>query len=88
MTKQDDALRASLTKQYDELHRHARAGLYGIWCVVSGGRTGTREAWHKRGDSIAMWADPAKAQAEADRLNARMNHSLSVATFHYTVKER
>jgi hypothetical protein len=60
---------------------------YGVWCIVSGGVTGRREAWLKRKGERAEFAERAEAEAEAARLNAQMNGRYATATFHYSVAE-
>lgn len=60
---------------------------YRIWASVSGGITGSREAWLKVNDEPVEYATRAEAQAEADKQNKLMNSIYSVARFRYTVKE-
>jgi len=60
---------------------------YRVWCRVSGGVTGTRESrLHANGEPVTF-PTLAAAEAEAARLNQRMNHAYSVADFHYVAKE-
>ena len=61
--------------------------LYGIWCRVSGGRTGTREAWAKEDGQILAFSDFKKAKETADSYNKSMNGPNSTASFEYSVKE-
>lgn len=60
---------------------------YRIWARVSGGITGTREAWLKEGDEIWESTNRAEAETKAKDLNVRMNRRGSLADFRYTVKE-
>ncbi len=60
---------------------------YAVWCRVSGGVTGTREAWMKDANGIVRFATKDEAQTEADRLNKQMNGPYSRASFRYTVTE-
>ena len=62
--------------------------IYGIWCIVTGGRTGRREAWLNEDGTIVMFSDQSEAQARADELNRTMNGPNASATFRYTVQER
>lgn len=61
--------------------------IYRIWAQVTGGRTGTREAWLKEKDTIMMWTDKAEAESHADVLNTVMNRPNSTTRFTHTVKE-
>lgn len=56
-----------------------------IWCRVSGGVTGTREAWLKSDGVVKEFATREAAQAEADKLNRPQPYST--ASFRYTVEE-
>lgn len=59
---------------------------YGVWCKVSGGVTGTREAWLKNADrKIKSFATYEEAQAEAARLMANVS-CYSRATFSYMAR--
>ena len=61
---------------------------YGVWCVVSGGLTGRREAWMKGWNGeVAEFATKAEAEERATGLNEKMNNAYSVATFSYTARE-
>ncbi|HEY1441373.1 MAG TPA: hypothetical protein VGF65_11155 [Mycobacterium sp.] len=62
--------------------------IYGIWCEVSGGRTGPREAWLKRDGTIALWTDRDEATSEALRLTRERNHPNKPVRFFYLVQER
>jgi len=58
-----------------------------IWCRVSGGLTGTREAWlKKRNGKIYETKNRTTAQKEASRLNKTMGKN-SMASFRYSVEE-
>ena len=54
-----------------------------ILCRVSGGVTGTREAFLKQADRVEVFPTRAAAQAVADRLELQMNHEHARATFTY-----
>lgn len=57
---------------------------YGIWCKVSGGITGSRQAWLKKADGSHELFDTFEdAQAEARRLMAGKVDSTSTAAFLY-----
>lgn len=59
-----------------------------IWCRVSGGVTGTREAWLKSDDKIQQFDSEAEAQAEADRLLRTTNgNPHRTANFSYSVRQ-
>ena len=60
-------------------------GTFRIWCRVSGGVTGTREAWLKSDGGVVEFGDRAAAEAEARRLNEKMNHPYATADFRYSV---
>lgn len=62
---------------------------WGVWCVVSGGVTGHREAWLKTGGvgnvPEAIWSGTeAEATEESKRLMKVFNNSRSLASFSYT----
>ena len=60
--------------------------MYKIMCFVTGGRTGTRSALLKDGDSKPKeFTTRAEADAEASHLNKTMNNKYSIASFKYTV---
>lgn len=69
--------------------------MFGIWCRVSGGVTGCREAWLKSNDHDRAGAKPkrvefaerAEAEAEAKALNERMNGLYRTIDFRYSVEE-
>ena len=66
--------------------------VYGVMCRVSGGFTGTREAWLKTGSGkdtrVAKFATLAEAEAEAAKHNAAMNSSpYRTASFSYWAAE-
>ncbi len=58
-----------------------------IKCTVSGGVTGTRTAFLKdEKDGLEKYFHSTEeAQAEAERLNRKMNHQYSRASFRYEV---
>lgn len=60
---------------------------FGVWCCVSGGVTGHREAWLKNSGVLATFPDRDSAAREASQLNQRMNHSRSRAVFLYEARE-
>jgi hypothetical protein len=62
--------------------------IYGIWCEVSGGRTGLRCGWLKSDGVIRMWTDRDAATIEALRLTRERNSATKQASFRYTVKVR
>lgn len=60
---------------------------YRILCRVSGGVTGTREAYLKGKEGREqIFSTRQEAEAEAKRLNERMNNMHSSAYFRYTVE--
>lgn len=61
---------------------------YLILCRVWGGITGSREAYLKRNGELAIFASREEAQAEAARLNSKMNGPYAVASFHYSIEEQ
>ena len=61
---------------------------YGIWCIVSGGVTGRREAWMKGPDGKPeLFETYHAAAAEADSNFKRTNNALSKASFEYLALE-
>jgi len=57
---------------------------YGIWCQVSGGVTGHRQAWLKANGKVQTFATLAEAEAEAERLTGlRRYDSQSATRYHY-----
>lgn len=61
--------------------------MYRIWCIVSGGVTGHREAWMKKDGSIYETESYREALEWAVELNKKMNDCFSTAFFRYTVKQ-
>jgi len=62
--------------------------VYGVWCRVSGGMTGTREAWMKSGGRVARFETLEAAEAEAAKHNKAMNASpYRTAYFSYRAME-
>jgi hypothetical protein len=57
---------------------------YLILCRVSGGVTGTREAFLKQGGVVQQFDTLAAAQAKCAQLSAQMNHEYATASFSYT----
>jgi hypothetical protein len=60
---------------------------YNIWCRVSGGVTGTRESLLKDSGRVVEFKTLEAAEAEAERLNDKMNHQHSTASFSYKAVE-
>ena len=61
---------------------------YAIWCRVSGGVTGTREAWLKSRGIIRKFETLDEAQRVAAEYNVKFsNDPISKAYFSYTAKE-
>lgn len=58
---------------------------YQIWCRVSGGVTGTREAWLKERGKVMMFTE-AEAIEHAALLNKEMNNRFATANFEYSVR--
>ena len=58
-----------------------------IWCRVSGGITGTREAYLKSNGKIKVFPDQDSAEREAARLNEEMNKPPRTADFRYQAVE-
>lgn len=73
---------------------HADHRVWGVWCRVSGGITGNREAWLKDGGNAAVLLAESEARAEARRLNVRATRKRSTARsfggrpaeFHYEAR--
>lgn len=61
--------------------------MFKVWCRVSGGATGTREAWLREGGEEATFETKALAEARASELNRQMNHAHSVASVRYEARE-
>lgn len=59
---------------------------WGVWCRVSGGVTGTREAWLKSLGVRQEFATKEEAEKEASALNERMNGPYRTASFSYTAR--
>jgi hypothetical protein len=65
--------------------------IWGVWCEVSGGITGHRQAWLKskqpgpKHPAVVAEFTERGARAEADRLNRQMRHNRA-ARFSYTAK--
>lgn len=70
---QDDEYAAEVEQERD----------WGVWCQISGGITGTREAWLRRG--IFRWSG---SQDEAETLASKENARAKggVASYRYTAK--
>lgn len=63
-------------------------GRYGVWCMVSGGVTGPREAWLKTVDGeVHRFSTLAEAVDEADRLRDQSRSWNSSCLFHYAARE-
>lgn len=60
---------------------------YRIWAEVSGGVTGHRAAWAKSNGEVLEFATREEAEGRAKKMREGMNHSRSLASFSYTVKE-
>lgn len=60
---------------------------YGVWCVVSGGITGHREAWLKANGEVILFDTADDAEAEAHRLTTMSNTRHSTTDFSYSVRE-
>jgi hypothetical protein len=61
--------------------------VYGIWCQVSGGVTGTRQAWLKDDGRVQTWERREVAEAHAAHLMGQMNGPYATANFVYRVVE-
>ena len=61
--------------------------MFGIWCEVWGGVTGSRSSWMKRDDVVVEFATEEEAQAEADRLmEAVRSRPFSSVSFRYSAR--
>ena len=60
--------------------------MFGIWCTVTGGVTGTREAWMKEDGKIKLYDTEAEAAERARRLMDVLSTS-SAARFSYVAKQ-
>lgn len=58
---------------------------YGIWCRVSGGVTGTREAWCKDGGRVMLFDFLPDAERHAAFLQSKMGRG-SLASFSYKAR--
>ncbi len=58
---------------------------WGVWCRVSGGVTGTNEAWLKE-NGMRWYGTQEEAEAKASDENARPKSEYSLADFRYTAK--
>lgn len=62
--------------------------MYGIWCTVSGGVTGHREAWLKSNGERLTFATLQEAENYAQKLTSdRMSVRYRKADFYYSAKE-
>jgi hypothetical protein len=59
---------------------------YGVWCSVSGGRTGSRAAWLKANGVVQTFPTLEAATAEARGLQERTS-MFSHCMFSYTARE-
>lgn len=60
----------------------AKTTVYGVWCQVTGGLTGHREAWLKQASGKYRLFDTlAEAEAEALAQTARKKYSPAVFTY-------
>jgi len=58
--------------------------MFGIWCRVWGGPTGSRASWLKSGDQRVEFSTLSEAQTEALRLERLRNgNPHRIATFSY-----
>jgi hypothetical protein len=57
---------------------------FGIWCEVSGGVTGHREAWLKENGKRVEFDN--ESDAEATALQMRLERRQSSASFRYTAR--
>ena len=60
---------------------------YGVWCQVSGGITGYRYGWLKRGGVRQEFSDRGEAMRIATQLNTERNKPIRRALFAYQVLE-
>jgi hypothetical protein len=62
--------------------------MFRIWCEVSGGVTGTREAWLKSAGNIYETRNREEAESEAKRLRDSIgSNPYRTASFRYSVRE-
>ena len=80
------AIRRWYREHRDVVRGVAGTGWWGVWCRVSGGVTGTREAWLKRDGEREVFATEAEAAARAAILQAEMNGPHRTADFRYTAR--
>jgi hypothetical protein len=59
--------------------------MFGVWCEVWGGVTGSREAWAKSGSCITIFDTMEQAEEYAKELTALISMH-SQANFRYTAK--
>jgi hypothetical protein len=59
---------------------------YGVWCIVSGGRTGSRAAWLKVAGQVRTFPTREAAAAEANCLQANVS-PFGHCMFSYTARE-
>jgi hypothetical protein len=63
------------------------ADAWGVWCEVSGGVTGRREAWLKHEGRVASFATQEEAAAKAAHFMRSMNGRPNAgASFRYTAR--
>ncbi len=60
--------------------------MFGIWCEVWGGVTGSREAWLRCDNARVRFADQTEAEREAERLTRDRNEPGTGAYFHYEAR--
>ena len=61
--------------------------MYGVWCQVSGGVTGFRQAWLKKNGEVLEFSTFEEADAHAEHLNEQMNGPHATASFSYEARE-
>lgn len=66
---------------------NAEPGTWGIYCTVSGGVTGRRQAWLKSDGEVVEFGTREEAEAEATRLRSSMGRN-SATRFTYTAMSR
>jgi hypothetical protein len=59
---------------------------WGVWCRVSGGVTGTREAWLRAGDQLMLFARREDAERLALDLDCELNGPHATADFAYAAR--
>jgi hypothetical protein len=61
--------------------------MYGIWCTVSGGVTGTRESWMKSNGQIRLFETIEEAKKIANAVqDERMGNNHRTADFNYSAR--